>query len=77
MYTIEKVTKRKDQIFSALMQQSNWKQLADKYQTQLILYINFVLVEYITKLTDYLANEKITVKDIAVIKEFLEPFKWD
>ena len=43
----------------------------------MIDHINNVLVEYFTKLTDYIADEKIYVKNITVIQEFLEPFKWD
>jgi len=34
-------------------------------------------VNYLTKCTDYLANEKIESKDIAIVKEFIEPLKWD
>jgi len=35
------------------------------------------LIEYLTKYTDYLANEKIVIKDIALQRMFLEPFKWE
>ena len=36
-----------------------------------------MLSELLTKCSDYMANDKIPKKDIAVINEFLEPFKWD
>ena len=36
-----------------------------------------MLVTYLTKCSDYLTNLKIPLKDMAVTKEFLEPFKWD
>ena len=36
-----------------------------------------MLIEYFTKYTDYMANQKIEIKDMCIIKEFLEPFKWD
>ena len=32
---------------------------------------------YLCKLTDYIADEKIGIKDMAIAREFLEPFKWD
>lgn len=36
-----------------------------------------MLVEYFTKYADYMANEKITQKNLAVTREFLEPLKWN
>ena len=36
-----------------------------------------MLIKYFTKFTDYLVNEKYPVKDLAVAKEYLEPFQWD
>ena len=35
------------------------------------------MVKYLTQYTDYMTNLKIPVKDMAVSREFLEPFKWD
>ena len=35
------------------------------------------MVDIITKYTDYLANEKIPVKDISVTNHFIEIFKWE
>jgi len=35
------------------------------------------LAVYLCKLTDYIADEKIATKDMAIAREFLEPFKWD
>jgi len=35
------------------------------------------LVGYLTKFTDYMANVKIGIKDLAMVREFMEPFKWD
>jgi len=35
------------------------------------------LVEYLTSYTDYIANKKIPIKDTAIIRLFIEPFKWD
>ena len=35
-----------------------------------------LLVDYFTKCTDYLANEKIHQKDMAITRLFLEPFRW-
>jgi len=34
------------------------------------------LVEYFTKYSDYMANEQIEPKEIAVMQRFLEPFRW-
>jgi len=36
-----------------------------------------MMVSYFTKYSDYLTNLKIPAKDMAVAREFLEPFKWD
>jgi len=36
-----------------------------------------VLWNYYTKFTDYIANIKIPIKDIAVYREYLKPLKWD
>jgi len=35
------------------------------------------LAENITRFTDYLANLKIPIKDIAIKRLYLEPLKWD
>ena len=35
------------------------------------------MVEYLTKYSDYIINPKIPIKDMAVVKQFLEIFKWD
>ena len=35
------------------------------------------LVDFLTTYTDYLANEKIQIKDIGIIRMFNGPFKWD
>jgi len=35
------------------------------------------LIEWFTKYTDYLSNQKIVLKDLALERMFLEPFKWD
>ena len=35
------------------------------------------LADYLTKYTDYLANVKIPMKDVAISREFLQPFTWD
>ena len=35
------------------------------------------LVTYLTQFTDYLANEKIPIKDMRISKEFMEPLQWD
>ena len=32
---------------------------------------------YLTKYTDYLANEKVPVKDLSISREYTEIFKWD
>ena len=33
-------------------------------------------VQYFTKFSDYLSNQKIIKKDIACINKFIDPFKW-
>jgi len=36
-----------------------------------------MLVEYLTRYSDYMTNIKILAKDMAISRSFLEPFKWD
>ena len=36
-----------------------------------------MLVEHLTRYSDYMANMKILAKDMAISRSFLEPFKWD
>ena len=35
------------------------------------------LAQYLTKFSDYWADNRIPTKDIAIQREFMEPFKWD
>ena len=35
------------------------------------------LTDFITRLTDYICDPKIQFKDMAVVNEFMEPFKWN
>ena len=35
------------------------------------------LAEYLTEYSDYMANENVVIKDMAVTREFMEPFKWE
>ena len=36
-----------------------------------------MLIEYFTKFTDYIANEKYHMIDIALADHFMDPLKWD
>ena len=42
-----------------------------------VLNVSKMLVEFLTKFTDYLANLKYPFKDMAIVREYLEVFKWD
>ena len=39
--------------------------------------INKMLIEYFTKFTDYIANEKYPLIDVALADQFMDPLKWD
>jgi len=42
-----------------------------------VLNVSERLVGFLTKFTDYLANLKYPFKDMAIVREYLEVFKWD
>ena len=77
--TLQQVTNKKKEIWDsfAKFQQNNWEDLPAPEKNKLIEKLSKALVEFLTKFTDYMANEKIPLKDMAISRQFLEPFKWD
>lgn len=75
--TVEKVSKRKDEIWNSLVAQKDWESLIQGQRDDVKNEIIKNLVGYLTTYTDYLADIKIRNKDLAVCSAFLDPFKWD
>ena len=67
----------KENIYASINERQDWPQLADDNKEKHVHKLSQTLVEFLTKLTDYLANLKYPLKDMAIVREYLEVFKWD
>ena len=59
------------------LKKTNWDEIPNEDKDELIKSQSRELWNYYAKFTDYICNVKIYQKDIAVIKEYLKPLKWD
>ena len=79
MYIFWKVKKKKKEFWEQFIKfkEQDWSAIAPQEKESLIEKIGVGLAEYLTKLTDYIADEKHQKKDMSIAREYLEPFKWD
>ena len=50
--------------------------MEDEFQDRLKKKVENKLVNFLTKYSDYLCDQKYFIKDVALSRQFLEPFTW-
>ena len=72
------VRDRKQEIWGQILKYaSDWEESGKDKKGAAISNLSGVLAKFFTKYSDYLANRKISMKDMAISREYLEPLKWD
>lgn len=56
---------------------AKWKDDSLAEQTPVVNSCRKEIAAYLTKYTDYLADEKLPIKDLSISREYTEMFKWD
>ena len=73
---MQQIIEKKYSIYDSFGDHKKWYLYESHKCAYLIKTLSSDLAEYFTKFTDYMVNSKIMLKDMALIKQFLEPFRW-
>jgi len=66
--TIGQVTEKKGVMWDSITVEQDWDRLQSLEKEQQIKRLQGNMVEYLTKFTDYMVNDKFALKDMALIK---------
>jgi len=61
----------------SFIERKDWKELAQVKVEQAVAEQSKELVRFLASASDYMVDEKVAIKDIGVMRQFLEPLKWE